>query len=133
LSMHLSLHHLQEAEAVRPSVYASQSQCLQKRGWSHWVSEHPQLSTISSSLSSRVRSSLIEEASAVATALLNRRRSRLIKPLSCQLRKHNISCIVSPLRHLRLGLRVLPAILNTRSGSSLIAGMLYISRAICAN
>jgi hypothetical protein len=46
LSMHLSLHHLQEAEAVRLSVYASQSQCLQKRGWNRWVSEHPQLSTI---------------------------------------------------------------------------------------
>jgi hypothetical protein len=30
---------------VRLSVYASQSQCLQKRGWSRWVSEHPQLST----------------------------------------------------------------------------------------
>jgi hypothetical protein len=88
---------------------------------------------ISSSLSSRARSSLIEEASAAATALLNRRRSRLIKPLSYQLRKHNISYTVSPLRHLRLGLRILPAILNTHSGSSLIAGVLYISRPICAN
>jgi hypothetical protein len=56
--MHLSLHHLQEAEAVRLSVYASQSQCLQKRGWSRWVSEHPQLSTICRLLSMHATDSL---------------------------------------------------------------------------